>query len=335
MISTSYGDLAQYTFLRIRNSTLKSEVQTLGQELTTGRTTNVTERLGGDFTYLAGIEHTLSQLDSYQVAAAEVTVLTVSIQSSLENVENNVQGLRDDILALSSTMSSDDAERLAGEARAQLGNTIDTLNSTVGGRALFAGTATQSAALENADVLMSALAAEVAGAATVDDVVAAVDNWFDDPAGFDSVVYAGSTTPLAPIDVGDGDEVQLDVLASDDAFKKSLKAFALAALTVEPGVTLPADSSIELVRRTGTDLFAANDAIIDRRSDVGFIEERIENSRTRNEAEITSLSITKNEMLEADPYETYAKLEEAQNQLESLYVVTQRSFQLTLLRYIS
>ncbi|MBT8154841.1 flagellar biosynthesis protein FlgL, partial [Epibacterium ulvae] len=137
------------------------------------------------------------------------------------------------------------------------------------------------------------------------------------------------------VDVGTNDEVELDVLATDDAFKQTFKSFALAALTVEPGVTLSDEATRELVKRTGEHLFAASDAIISRRSDVGFMEERIENARTRNEAQITSLSITKNEMLEADPYETFSKWEEAQNQLESLYVVTQRSFDLTLLRYLS
>lgn len=335
MLSASYGDLAQYTFLRIRNSNLKSTVQTLGQELTTGRTTDVTERLGGDFTYLAGIEHTLSQLDSYQVAATEVTVLAVSMQSSMSKVHENVQNLRDNIITLSSTLSSEDAETLAGDARLRLENSISTLNATVGGRSLFGGVATKTAPLEGANVMMSALVAEIAGAVTVDDVVTAVENWFDDPSGFDTVSYSGSSTPLAAIDVGTQDEITLNVLATDDAFKQSLKSFALAALTEEPGVTLSEEVKKDLVKRAGNELAESSDALISRQSDVGFMEERIENARTRNEAEITSLSITKNKMLEADPFETYSKLEEAKNQLESLYVVTQKSFELTLLRYIS
>ncbi len=335
MLSSSYGDLAQYTFLRIRNSDLKSTVQTLGQELTTGRTTNVTERLGGDFTYLAGIEHTLSQLDSYQIAATEVTVLALTAQSAMEKVQDNVQSLRDNILTLSSTLSAEDATSLAEDARLQLENSISALNSTVGGRSIFGGTATQTAALAGADVMMAALVTEISGAVTADDVITAVDDWFNDPAGFETISYSGSSTPLAAVDVGTHDEVELDVMATDEAFKQTLKSFALAALTVEPGVTLSDQATFDLIRRTGEELFTANDGIISRRSDLGFMEERIENARTRNEAEITSLSITKNEMLEADPYETYSKLEEAQNQLESLYVVTQKSFELTLLRYIS
>ncbi|MBT8154840.1 flagellar biosynthesis protein FlgL, partial [Epibacterium ulvae] len=185
MLSSSYGDLAQYTFLRIRNSDLKSQVQTLGQELTTGRTSNATERLGGDFTYLAGIEHTLNQLDSYQIAATEITVLTLSAQSAMEKVQDNVQNLRDDILTLTSTLSEDDAVSLAEEARLQLENSISALNSSVGGRSLFGGVATQTAPLESVDVMMAALVSEIAGAVTADDVITAVDDWFNDPAGFE------------------------------------------------------------------------------------------------------------------------------------------------------
>lgn len=335
MVSSSYGDLAQYTFLRIRNSTLKSNVQTLGQELTTGRTSDVTARLGGDFTYLSGIEHSLSQLDSYQIAATEVRVLSLTMQNSMEKVQENVQSVRDNILTLSSTMSSSDARNLAEDARLQLDNSISALNATVGGRSLFGGTATKTAPLGDPNDMMAALVTAVSGATTADDVVAAVDNWFDDPSGFEAVSYTGSSNPLAAVDVGTHDQIQLDFMATDDAFKQALKSFALAALTVEPGVSLSDGVSRELVQRAGEQMFSAGDALIERRSDLGFMEERIENARTRNEAEITSLSITKNEMLEADPYETYSKLEEAQNQLESLYVVTQKSFELTLLRFIS
>lgn len=335
MLSASYGDIAQYTFLRMRNSELKSQVQTLGQELTTGRTSNVTERLGGDFTYLSGIEHSLSKLGSYQVAVTEVTVLAVSIQSSLSKVNDNVQQTRDDIVTLTSSLSVPVAADLADDSRLQLANSIDALNASVGGRSLFAGTATKSNALNSADTLMSALATEIAGLTTANDVRAAIENWFDDPTGFDTVMYNGSANALAPIDVGSNDQVALDALANDPAFKQSLMGFALAAITEEPGVTLNDDVKGNLVRMAGSQLSVGNDSLIQLQSDVGFMQERIESARTRNEAEITSLSITKNKMLEADPYETFSKLEEAQNQLESLYVVTQKSFELTLLRYIS
>ncbi len=334
MLSGSYGDIAQYTFLRLRNSDLKSQVQTLGQELTTGRTTNVTERLGGDFTYLAGIEHSIKQIESYEVAATEVTVLAVSMQASMNKVQLNVQEMRDDILKLTPALTAPVATGLAEDARLQLENSISSLNSTVGGRSLFAGTATKSAALNSADVLMTALVAEVSGLTTADDVQNAVDNWFDDPAGFDAVVYNGSSNTLSPIDVGASDEVTLDILATDDAFKQALRGFALGALTEEAGVVLTNDVKKELVTRAANVLATGNDMIINRQADVGFMEERVATARSRNAAENTSLSITKNKMLEADPYETYAKLEEARNQLESLYVVTQKSFNLSLLGFL-
>ena len=334
MLSASYGDIAQYTFLRLRNSELKSNVQTLGQELTTGRTSNPTERLGGDFTYLAGIEHTLSQLDSYQVAATEVTVLTVSMQAGMDKLQQNVAGLRDDIFALTPALSGSVSAELAQDARDQLGNSLSVLNSNVGGRSLFAGTATKTSAVADTDTIMAALVTEISGLTTAADIIDAVDNWFFDPAGFESIGYLGSANALAPIDVGTSDEVFLDVKADNDAFKQTLKGFALAALTQEPGVTIGDDVKVELVRATGNELAVGNDALINLQADVGFMQERIEKAQTRNQAERTSLGITKNEMLEADAFETYSALEEAENQLQALYTVTQRSFDLTLLRFL-
>ncbi len=334
MISQSYGDMSLYTALRLRNATLKSDVSTLSQELTTGRTSDITSRLGGDLSYLSGIEHTLNKLESYQVAASEAASFASSIQFSMEKVQQSVIDTRDDILTIGTGLNPPSAQRIALDARQDLKSAISALNQTIGGRSLFSGTATDSPALNDSDLLMSSLVTEVAGLVSSADIMTAVDDWFNDPAGFDAVMYTGSTDMLDPVEVGEYQEVSVGVLATDNSIKAALKGLALAALSEESGITMTEDVKVSLVKGSMSDLTYANDELIQKRADVGFAEGRIETSRTRNHAELTSLGITKNKMLEADPYETLSKLEEAQIQLESLYMVTKKSFDLSLLRYL-
>ncbi|MDG1170848.1 MAG: flagellin, partial [Sulfitobacter sp.] len=86
--------------------------------------------------------------------------------------------------------------------------------------------------------------------------------------------------------------------------------------------------------KSGQALLIAGDDVIALRADVGFVEARIEKIGARNSAEATSLEYAKRALLEIDPYEAATKLEEAQFQLQSLYSVTVRMSQLSLVNFI-
>ncbi|MFW8633947.1 flagellin [Cribrihabitans pelagius] len=335
MIINSYGDMAQHLFLRSRNAELKENVSTLSEEFATGKTANITERLGGDFTYLADIENTLNRLDSYTVANSEVQLFATATQGSLEKVQSQVQSLRDDILAMSPSLDSSKVTQFSKQARQQLDSAISSLNGWSGGRSLFAGIATNVSPLENTDTLMTALVAEVGGLTTSDDIIQAVKDWFDDPAGFDTVMYNGSDTSLQPVQIGDGEQVSLGLRADDPDLKHALQSYTIAALANEGALGIGLDVQVELVRSAGLELAVSNDTLIGVQADVGFIEGRLEAANARTAATKTSLSIAKNNLISADPYETYTRLQEVQTQLEGLYTITARSANLSLLNYIS
>ncbi|SCZ74061.1 flagellar hook-associated protein 3 FlgL [Epibacterium ulvae] len=334
MFSTSFGDLAHYSFLRTRNASLKSQMTTLSKEVVTGRTTDPTARLGGDLTYLSGVEHTLNKLDSYQTTVSEVRTFANSAQTRMEQIRDIALENRDVILGLPDQINTVNVAGVGQDAREDLDVVIGSLNGNVGGRSIFAGTGTDGPALNDADTLMTALVAEVSALVSSTDIKTAVDNWFNDPAGFDAVMYTGSPDLMAPIEISDHQAVQVSVLATDDAFKSTIKGLALAALTEEAGLSLSDTTSLSLVKMSGAELTSSNDKMIQRQADIGFMESRIESISVRNISEITSLNIAKNKMLEVDPYESQSKLEEVQTQLELLFQVTARSFDLSLQRYI-
>ena len=67
---------------------------------------------------------------------------------------------------------------------------------------------------------------------------------------------------------------------------------------------------------------------------VGVAEARIEQAATRNNAARTSLEYSRNKLIAADPYETAAQLQTVQFQLESLYSVTVRNANLSLVNFL-
>ncbi|QAX31524.1 flagellin [Leisingera sp. NJS204] len=334
MILNSYGDMAQHLFLRSRNAELQQNITTLSEEFATGKSSNLTERLGGDYTYLADLENSLNRLDSYMVANSEVQLFATTTQGSLDKVQSQVQAMRNDILTLSPAIDVENAEQFGSQAKQRISSAINLLNSSVGGRTIFAGTATDTKPLNDTGTLMSSILTEVSGLTTSNDIIQAVKDWFDDPAGFDTVMYSGSTTSLQPVTVGEGEQVTLGIRADDDNLKHALQSYVITALANEPSLGLTDDVKIDLVRQASSELTDSVDNLIQLQADVGFIEGQLEAVNTRNEASKTSLSIVKNNLVSADPYETYTRLEEAQTQLEGLYTITSRSSQLSLLNYL-
>jgi flagellar hook-associated protein 3 FlgL len=332
---TSYGDMANSTFLRGRLTQLKQDLSTLTQELSTGKASDITARLGGDYTYLSDIERSLSRLDSYAVATTESSLFASSAQLYISKIDRNASDLSNNILATTGAINENNTNLLAGQSRLYLEESIRALNGQVAGRSLFAGTATTDIPLAGVETLMSSLVTEVSGLTSASDVVQKVKDWFADPTGFDAVMYQGSTTSMAPVYVGPNEQVNISLRADNDDFKQAMQSFALGALASEPGVILSVAAKGELMSDAGNELLDTRSRMTSVQANLGFTEARIEEAAIRNSAAMTSLSLTKNDLTQADPFETASRLEQTQFQLEAILAVTARSSQLSLLRFMS
>ena len=335
MTITSFGDMAHSVFLRSRTAELKENLATLTQELSTGKAADLNTRLGGDFTYLSDIERSLSRLEAYEIATTESSLFASSAQGYIAKINDNASNLSNDILATTGTTSENNTNLLSGQSRLYLEESIRSLNGQVAGRSLFAGTATTDVPLADVDTLMSALVVEASPHSTAADMIQAVKDWFADPAGFDAVMYQGSTTSMSSVNVGPNEQVNISLRADDENFKQALQSFAIGALATESGMTLSMTVQTDLLSGASTELLDARNRLTGVQADLGFTEARIEEAAVRNAAATTSLSLNKNELTQADPFETATRLEETQFQLESLYTVTARSSQLSLLRFMS
>ncbi len=334
MNSTSIGDLSHAFMMQRRSVSLRNDLFRLTDELSSGQVADVRGVLAGNHSYLTSLERSLEVLGGYSVANSEAAYMTGAMQVSLERVQDIGGKLGIDLLLASGGPIGVVAGNPSENARVQLSGIINSLNDDIAGRSLFGGTATDRPPLPDAQVLIDTLRPVVSGLATPDDILAAATTWFNDPAGFDAVIYNGSGTAIAPFMLSETEEVTLDVKANDEALKGLLMNVTVAALASDPALGLDVPGQSELFGLLGEGMRTDQDRITALRSRIGFTEERIELVGARNQSEATSIEFARNNLLAADPFETATDLENVQFYLQSLYAVTARNAQLSLVNFL-
>lgn len=334
MTMTSIGDLATGLVLKNRSVQLKRTIETLTGELSSGRVSNITERVGADYSYLSDIDHNLARLDVFQSSAGEAEALAAAMQVNVGRIHDIASNLESTVIVTGQSNLPSARPHIRQAALSALGDVVSSLNGSLAGRALFAGKSTDASPLSTPDTLMAALNSAVSGLTDPNDIETAVDAWFSDPAGFDSVMYAGSINSLDPLPVGSGQHVDLTLRADDPSFRITLRNIALAAIATDPALTLPDATADQLLATTTQGLIASQDGLAGKQADLGFAQARIEEASARNATARTSLEYARGQLLGADPYETATRLEQAQYHLESLYAVTVRNANLSLLNFL-
>lgn len=334
MAMNTLGDTARAFALRHQNTQLKKEIQTLNQELSTGKAADLADHLGGSYARLTGIERDFRRLEGYKVSISEAAQFTELMQARLGQINELSSGFARDAIVGDASKSAAAALALAEDGRVQFSTVVSMLNSEAAGRNLFAGDRTDANPLVDADTILAELETVVAGAATAADIETALDAWFASPTGYDSFAYQGSTTAIAPLKMSDSAKVPLDVRADNQALKDILKGLATVAMANAPGTSLPPDEKGKLFNRAGMALLSAETGLIGLQAKVGIAQEQIEGWSVRNQSEKAGLDYAKSALLSIDPYEAATQLEAAQFQLESLYTVTVRLSQLSLVNFL-
>ena len=331
---TSIGDLARGLTLKARSTEIKTQVETLSYEMSTGQVQNIAERLGGDYSQLLDLDRSLTRLDAFKVATSEAALFTEAMQLSLTRFGGSVGEMASTMLAFGTANQAVSQDHASVQARNELDTMMSALNTRIGGRSLYSGTATDVSPLAPPEALLTALEAELTGLVTITDIRQAAEDWFNDPAGFDAVIYQGSNTDLAPMQVSENERINLPVRATDPAFKAALRDVSVAVLVADNALSLPADQRAILFKQLGVDLANAQDDTVKLRAEVGAAEARVDQAATRNASARTALEYSRNSLIAADPYETAANLQTVQFQLESLYSVTVRNASLSLVNFL-
>jgi flagellar hook-associated protein 3 FlgL len=334
MALTSIGDLSQHFITKQRVTALKQQSQTAGGELTTGVTADLGRHLRGGLSQISAIEGSLGKLSAFRTATQNAEQITSAMQDVLTLLDGLTGDLSTALLDAGTLGQTGTADTVLSDARHRFDATISAINTRYGEVALFAGSQTDGAALADGSTILDALRMEISatGATGAAQIEAVIEDWFAAPTGFSTVAYTGGDSigkrPISPTD-----QVNLAITAQDPALRDTVKALAMAALLAD-GLPLSTADKSQLIRRSGEALFEAQSQRSLLSGRLGIEQARIEEAAIQNEAENSSLQLARSALLAIDPYEAATRLEESQNQLETLYAVTARLSRLTLLDFL-
>lgn len=333
----SIGDMAQQFQLRQHNVQLKSTLNQLTKEVVSGEHSDVARALRGDLTALSGIDRSMKMIAAYEVVNAEAGLAADAMQTVLETMRTSADDTGATLLSAATTASAAMIETATGDAAVKFSSLVASLNANIGGRYLFGGAATDSAPLPPASEMLAQIETAISGITVASDIVAAVDDWFDAPAGttgYRNDTYRGSEAPAGPFNIADGERLEIGVNATSPEVRDMLKGFALAALL--GGGLADGDEAGRsiLTQAAGERIVTGEGKLAGLQGKVGTIQGQIETARTRNSAESSALERARDKLVSIDPYESATALEAAKGQLETLYTLTSRLSGLSLVDYI-
>lgn len=330
------GDLSSTFLLSRQTFALKSEVQRRSSELATGKASDLSRAVRGDYRALSEVTRGLALAETERITIAEARGFAGAAQLALGIAQDQTEALSGTLLAVPATPTLPTLAGAGSTARMALDAVIGALNEKTADRAIFAGDATDGAALAPAETMMADLEAAVAAETTAAGVIAAVDAWFDTPGGgFDQSGYTGSASALAPFRLGENESASLDVTAADPGLRAVLKGVALAALLDGPTLAGDVAAREEVARAAATRTIAASGELTEIRAGLGATEATIEAASVRRETETAALEEARGTLTGVDPFEAATRLESARTQLETLYALTARVSRLSLVNYLS
>ncbi|MBK5927651.1 flagellin [Rhodobaculum claviforme] len=331
------GDMANALFLRRQTATLKAALAKHSQELTTGRMADPLRGLRGDTAALSAIERSRTALEAHRISTTEAAVHTAGQQKVLERLRIGAMDLAGQLFGFGTAVPEqliDTAARIGGDA---FTDAVSALNTRVGDRSLFAGAASDRAALASPDIMVAALTAEIAGLTDPEEIADRVFAWFDTPGGgFETSGqgYIGAGLPEGPLTISPGERVTLTATALRTELRAALGGFALAAVVDNGALANDPSGRAKLLESVALRLVGAPVGITALAGEVGNTEARIEAATVRNANELTALDIALNDVIGVDSFDAATRLEETRVRIESLFTLTARLQRMSLTEYL-
>ena len=334
MPNVTLSDLSQMFQLRRDTVRVRQDLATAAQELSSGKKSDIGKSLFGNFTPLVALDQQISALEGYETNTKEAQLFADAAQVALERVKEvgldlgtRLIGLEEaDIAAVGTVFSS--------ESQGAFELAVSALNSSVAGRSIFGGAATDRAPLASGSSIIAELRTLTAAETTAADVEAIVDDYFYTAGGgFETNGYLGSANRLSEFKVAEGREIGMPIKADDKAIRDQLRGLALGALLEGTGITAPGEK-VRLAQIAGEAVISNQDRLLSLQAEVGSAQARIETAGVQNASEKASLRMARNDIVAVDQYEVATELQNLQVQLETIYTITARLSGLSLTNYL-
>ncbi|MBU2360814.1 MAG: flagellar biosynthesis protein FlgL [Alphaproteobacteria bacterium] len=331
----SIGDLSQHFQSLRQGSAIKTRMNTLTQELSSGRIADLSSHLQGNIGQLAVLDREIAVIDGFDLTAGQLQQQLAQKQIVLSRMTTEQIDLATQQLGISSSSSETEIRAAEAAGRAGFDAFADLLNARLGDRSLFAGAAVDRPAVASGADMLADILTSIGGATDAASITASIDAWFDDPAGgFATLGYTGDTGPAPTQRTGSQDVLTLTGRADDQGFRDMLKAAALTAVSDALSGTLDKPTRAALMRTGAERGFGAAKAVTAIAARIGEDEQRLDEGATRRTAQRTTFATARNALVTADPFDTATLLQSVQQQLELHYTATARLSRLSLANYL-
>lgn len=335
---TGGSDLARLHSLQKQSIATRNNLDRVAGELTTGQKRSAYEATDGNLTRLFSLERSLDRNAVFRETISLTELRLDVMQQGLGQMLEPAERISVDLTSAVGKNDIPAARQSARDARAAFQETVGVLNGHVAGQALFAGTATDRAALAPADAILAELDALAAATTTAADAVAAIDEYFrKDPApsgAFFTNGYIGSTDDLSAVEIGENARLNFSMRADKQEFVALLSAQAKAAVVANGSFGGDTFEQMALLGNSAAAMLDAKEGILAVRATVGVSQFAVEAARAQRVSEQDTLSLARANIVAVDPLEAASNLQSLQIQLESVYAVTARLGQLSFTNYM-
>lgn len=344
--------------LRSHVSQTSMELQQAGEELSTGRRSDMFGDLGPRAAVAIIMRGREENTEAYQVSNE---VLENKLQAMLDTTEamrDTIDGVMQTVL-LNTSRPGTGVTELQDQARSALESLISNLNTAFNGDYLFAGTSSNAAPMTrwgevNADTGYSpeSAIAEIVGSgpttvAEVNSMIADLDALFDSAyssnpdLNYESTFYTGTpeldefgdpnNRVAGRIDVGQ--QLEYGVQANDEAFRQTIKGLAMLS-AVDVSQISDMDVYEAWMAEVTEEIGMGQQGVLEVSTDIGFDQQLIEKAQEK----LSDLSIVQTTQIglyeNIDTYEVTTRLTSLETQLQASYSVSSRLSQLTILNWI-
>lgn len=331
----SISDFYKSSFLRRHVTLTKSAMSEATRELATETKAARKIARAGNVSNIFGLDKDLARIERYRTATSIEAARLTSSQTVLETIKTLIQDVSLDVVDKGQMGSEQSMIIAASAAVTGLQTVVSNLNSSVAGQMMFAGDATNTSPLASHTDIIADVRALIAAAPDTATALADVDTYFFDAGGgFETSIYQGSTQDKLPVTVSSTMMIDANLRADDPVVRTALRNLAIIAVVGEGAMSGNLPAQMGLLKDAGLSGLETVTDVTRIQERFGYAQEQIERVDTRNEAERYLLMRHRNDLANADPYETATRLQSLEAQLESVFVLTARLSGLKLVNFI-
>lgn len=334
MSFVSIGDLSQTFAMRHSVTSAKHEISALGREVASGTTSDLRKTMGGNLEPIARIGRSISRLEATLNALNLQGPRVDAKQDVTTAIYDTLSEQSDTLISVIGVPGSINWQVVEATTESTLDTVIGMANTAALGATLFSGSMTSSPAFVSPGELQVLFSTAVSGVQTLSDFETVLDDFFAPNGDFENVAFLGNGDTGAPIRLNERIIHQVPGNGLDPAFKETIKASLHAWALSGDQTLIPEGAKAEALEKSIELTGGAIGHVIEMGRQIGQVQTEIEIANVRLASEKSMLELSMNEFVAVDPYEATTKLQAMQQQLETLYLLSSRSQQISLLDYM-